>query len=99
MVKQIEDIWITYDLDENGFLEKEETMAFLEDYMSQHSTSQFNTNNFENVFKVIDKNKNGVIDRDEMKDFIKKLKAVEKSKNFTLKSDTKNPSREKEKAF
>lgn len=100
-MKEIEEIWMTYDVDDNGTLDKDETMAFLEDFMAQHSDNKFNTNNFDNVFKLIDKGGNGVIDRDELKDFIKKLKAVEKSKTFSLKNDKKGSKKqqEKEKAF
>ena len=72
--KCIDDIWKTYDKDNSGFLDKQETKVFVKNTLSEMGESaEFAEQDFEACFKEFDKDGNGTISKDEMKIFIKKV--------------------------
>ena len=72
--KCIDDIWKAYDKDNSGFLDKQETKAFVKNTLSEMGENgEFSDNDFEACFKEFDKDGNGTISKDEMKAFIKKV--------------------------
>ncbi len=72
--KCIDDIWKNYDKDNSGFLDKEETRAFVKNTLTEMGeTGDFGDTDFEACFKEFDKDGNGTISKDEMKIFIKKV--------------------------
>ena len=72
--KCIDDIWKTYDKDNSGFLDKEETKEFVKNTLTEMGENgEFSESDFEACFKEFDKDGNGTISRDEMKVFIKKV--------------------------
>ena len=72
--KCIDDIWKTYDKDNSGFLDKQETKQFVKNTLSEMGESgEFSEQDFEACFKEFDKDGNGTISKEEMKIFIKKV--------------------------
>ena len=72
--KCIDDIWANYDKDKSGFLDKNETKAFVKNTLSEMGENgEFSEADFEACFKEFDKDGNGTISKDEMKIFIKKV--------------------------
>ena len=72
--KCVEDIWLEYDVDDNGALDKEETKKFVKNTLSEMNDSgEFSTTDFEACFDEFDKDNNGTIEREEMAVFIKKV--------------------------
>lgn len=70
----IDDIWKNYDKDNSGFLDKDETKAFVKNTLTEMGESgDFGEGDFDACFKEFDKDGNGTISRDEMKIFIKKV--------------------------
>jgi Ca2+-binding EF-hand superfamily protein len=69
----VDDIWDRYDADQNGFLDYNETLNFTKDFMDQLGESGkkgISVDNFEKVFKLIDKDGSGQIDKEEMAMFV-----------------------------
>ena len=76
----IEKIWDQYDVDNSGYLDREETRAFIkesikggdlnngEDNQEENSMSE---KQFEACFRMIDEDDGGMITKDEMLEFIK----------------------------
>ena len=72
--KCIDDIWKNYDKDNSGYLDKQETKAFVQNTLSEMGENgEFSEGDFEACFKEFDKDGNGTISKDEMKIFIKKV--------------------------
>ena len=72
--KCVDDIWGTYDKDNSGALDKDETKEFVKNTMSEMGEGgEFSEGDFESCFKEFDKDGNGTISRAEMRDFIKKV--------------------------
>ena len=72
--KCIDDIWKTYDKDNSGYLDKQETKQFVKNTLSEMGENgEFSEADFEACFKEFDKDGNGTISKDEMKIFIKKV--------------------------
>lgn len=60
----IEKIWSTYDKDLSGYLDKEETRAFVTDFMQMQGLSeQFDDETFEQFFRDFDKDGSGQVER------------------------------------
>ena len=58
--KCIDDIWKTYDKDNSGFLDKEETKMFVKNTLSEMGENgEFSSADFEACFKEFDKDGNG----------------------------------------
>ena len=72
--KCVDEIWIKYDEDGNGFLDKQETKQFVKDTLCDMSDGgEFNDADFDECFTEFDKDGNGTIERDEMVFFIKRV--------------------------
>ena len=76
--KCVNDIWVEYDKDGNGFLDKEETKAFVRNTLAEMNDQQdIEDKDFEETFKEFDKDGSGTIEKDEMASFIKKVAGIE----------------------
>ena len=72
--KCVDDIWTKYDKDNSGFLDKEETKAFVKDTMEEMSDNgTWDNKEFEKCFQEFDKDGSGTIEKAEMTVFIKKV--------------------------
>ena len=70
----IDQIWATYDVDESGALDKEETKKFVQDTLGNlGSGDEFSDEAFAEVFATFDKDGSGTVEKDEMIVFIKQL--------------------------
>ena len=65
---EVEKIWITYDLDQNGVLDFPEVKVYLKKVCPHMPEDQLI-----HVFNRMDTNKNGTIDKEEMAVFVKEL--------------------------
>jgi Ca2+-binding EF-hand superfamily protein len=60
--KIIEEVWIRYDKDKNGYLNRKETREFLKKSLSDlHEGEKFSELKFAELFKEIDRNNSGTI--------------------------------------
>ena len=76
--KCVEEIWVKYDDDNNGFLDKNEAKQFVKDtLMDMSDEGAFNDTDFDECFKEFDKDGSGTIEKDEMVEFIKKVANLE----------------------
>ena len=76
--KCVNDIWAEYDKDGNGFLDKDETKAFVKNTLSEmNDSASIEDQDFEDTFKEFDKDNSGTIEKDEMAAFIKKVAGIE----------------------
>merc|ERR1712183_88178 len=77
IAKVVEDIWGTYDKDNSGALDKEETKQFVKDTLKEMAdgddNDEFNEEDFNKCFEEFDKDGSGTIEKDEMALFIKKV--------------------------
>ena len=64
------DIWAKFDKDRSGSLDKKETRLFMDDLMAQAGIEKINDKEFEAQYKKLDQNKDGIIQRDEMRAFL-----------------------------
>ena len=70
----VEDIWKTSDRDNNGFLDKVEMeKLFKRTLVELGETQEFTDGDFKTAFKEFDKNRDGRIQKEEMKIFILKM--------------------------
>ena len=72
----IDQIWATYDVDNSGALDKEETKKFVKKTLCDMEGSdggEFSEEDFDACFQEFDKDKSGTIEKDEMAIFIKKV--------------------------
>ena len=65
-------MWSNYDIDQDNALNKKEAKCFVNDIMSSVST-QFDQSEFNRVFKEMDADGNGMIEKDEMVQFLTKI--------------------------
>jgi Ca2+-binding EF-hand superfamily protein len=74
-------IWIEFDADKNGKLNRAETLKFINKLYKEQGIPEVMTAAFDKIFKTIDWNKDGFIQKKEMINFLKKMMAKEESKN------------------
>ena len=75
----IEKIWDQYDVDNSGYLDREETMAFIKESIKggdlnngeENQDKEMSEKQFEACFRMIDEDDGGMITKEEMLDFIK----------------------------
>ena len=81
----VDQIWNTYDVDKNGYLDKEETKKFVQETLGYlGSGEKFYQEAFDEVFAEFDKDKSGTVEKSEMLDFYRQLygyKSLESSEN------------------
>merc|ERR1712072_1580320 len=69
IAKVVEDIWGTYDKDNSGALDKEETKQFVKDTLKEMAdgddNDEFNEEDFNKCFEEFDKDGSGTIEKDE----------------------------------
>ena len=74
----VEDIWDEFDDDGNGYLDKEETLAFVKrQLLEMGESTEFSLLDFEACFKQHKDNDDGLVTKEEMIDFIGKVVGVE----------------------
>ena len=66
-------IWVNFDRDNSGELNKEETRLFLKSCLVDMQKSHYDESAFEEIFDQFDANHNGTIEKEEMTNFIKAL--------------------------
>ena len=64
--KQVEEVWAKYDTDGSGKLEKAEALTFLRDTFKQIFGSDQTDEQLESTFNMVDMNKNGAIEKEEL---------------------------------
>ena len=71
----IDQIWDTYDQDNSGALDKEETKKFVKDTLGNlgGGDGEFSDDAFDEVFGTFDKDNSGTVEKNEMVVFIKQL--------------------------
>ena len=70
----IDEIWNTYDVDNDGVMTDEEVEHFVKEYMPEFKPGFiFSQDLFVSIFKEIDEDDNSVVDRNELTEFIFKL--------------------------
>ena len=74
----VEDIWDDFDDDGNGYLDKQETLAFVKrQLLEMGESTDFSLLDFEACFKQHKDNDDGLVTKDEMITFISKVVGVE----------------------
>ena len=72
IAKCVDEIWSTYDKDNSGYLDKQETKAFVMDTLSDMADGAgFSDSDFDQCFGEFDKDGSGTIEKNEMVQFIK----------------------------
>ena len=70
----MDEIWNTYDVDNDGIMTREEVKHFIIEYMPEFKPGfKYSQSVFESLFNEIDDDGNGVVTRDELTEFIFKL--------------------------
>ena len=73
-MNSVNQIWVEYDDDENGWLDKEEMRAFVQDMLVECGLiTNYTDNDFERVFTQFDTDGDGKISKPEMLAFIKRV--------------------------
>ena len=71
-------MWDTYDIDDSGDLDKQETKKFVQDILGNiGSADELTQEDFDEVFATFDEDDSGTIEKEEMINFIKKLLGVQ----------------------
>jgi len=71
--------WNKYDHDRNGFLDKRETLKFLDNFLAQRGQPPCSTHQFNRFFAEFDVNCDDCISKNEMARFFKKFTAIPRS--------------------
>ena len=79
-LSEVEKIWILYDLDYNGELDFTETKAYLKEMAYPYLS--LSDDQLEEIFRSIDYDGSGTIDKMEMKLFVQKLMKEQKDLKF-----------------
>lgn len=78
----LDDLWVQYDTDMNGYLDEGEAKQFLEavvGVIQKDRAANYDSAKFDDLFKEFDEDENGYLTKAEMAQFIKK--AFKKAKN------------------
>lgn len=77
----VDEIWNTFDIDQSGALSKDEVRRFVIEYMPEFKLDfKFTEQEYEQLFKEVDLDGNGDIDKYEMAEFLTKI--LNNNKNF-----------------
>ena len=78
ITKCVDDIWLEYDKDCNGSLDKQETRRFMDDIFKEmgEEDAHFTDDEFNQYFKEFDQDNSGTIDKEEMSMFIKAITGI-----------------------
>lgn len=79
MRKCVDQLWVQYDTDGNGYLDRAETMRFVKDSMKEMGVSmeKLTDEDFEATFSEFDKDNSGTVEKQEMVAYMKKLVGLE----------------------
>ena len=79
MRKCVDQLWVQYDTDGNGYLDRNETMRFVRDSMKEMGVSmeKLTDEDFEATFSEFDKDNSGTVEKNEMVAYMKKLVGLE----------------------
>ena len=78
IAKCVDDIWVQYDVDNSGALDREETKQFVKKTLNDMDDSgEFSEEDFEACFREFDKDGSGTIEKNEMAIFIKKVAGLD----------------------
>ena len=69
--EQVHKIWVKYDINRSGALDKVETANFLKDFCASNGKPAPNMQTYTRFFIEFDKNRDGLISKQEMARFIK----------------------------
>ena len=70
----VEQIWLEYDKDGNGILDRDEMRLFIRDVLVECGLAKnYNEQDFAKVFQMVDEDGNGTICKKEMFKFVKKI--------------------------
>ena len=85
VVSEVEKIWILFDGDNNGSLDKEEITSYIK-FMAQ-PVLELSDENIDEIFTLIDLDKDGQIDKKEMEVFLKAMMMLQTNLTFKKSSD------------
>jgi len=72
----VDEIWLSYDADKNGRLDKREAKRFIQDTLRRVGEGDYILrDDFGKIFSIWDKDKSGTIEKPEMTEFFKKCLA------------------------
>lgn len=88
----INQIWPIYDVDQSGNLDQDETRRFVRQYMeaSGFDEAEFKEDIFIEMFNEFDEDGSGLIEKDEMYDFIAKISGKSQKKKKLRKNSRSN---------
>ena len=69
----VDELWDKFDVDKNGFLDDVEVKKLVEDLLFKQMGIEMSHEKFEMAFTILDKDKSGSIQKDELFDFYMKL--------------------------
>ena len=69
--QEVDEIWMKYDKNKNGVLDKEEAFAFLDDMMKEVTGQRPTQEEIESNFKILDEDGSGDVSKEETFKFIK----------------------------
>lgn len=75
--KIVQQVWFQYDVDRSGYLDKRETLRFLNDILAQHGRQQATLSMFNRFYAEFDLNGDGRISKTEMARFLRKFMGLE----------------------
>ena len=73
----IVELWEKYDADGNGYLDRNEAKMFVKDLMGQVPDDGFFKAMIDSVFREVDDDNSGTLDKAEMEDFLKKMTEID----------------------
>lgn len=85
VIAEVEKIWIMFDGDDNGKLDKEEITDYIK-FMAQ-PVLELSDAHINEIFKLIDLDKDGQIDKQEMEVFLKAMMVLQTNLTFKKSSD------------
>ena len=70
---KVDKIWANYDLDDNGFLDRDEMRSFMINMLaSMNMAENFNEESFRRLFDRFDVDGDGYVSRQEMRQFLER---------------------------
>lgn len=78
VVKTVNKIWHRYDSDRSGYLDKRETLRFLNDFLADKGKAPATKSLFNRFFDEMDQDGNNVLSKNEMARFVRKFLEDEK---------------------
>ena len=80
----IDEIWIKFDKDNSGYLDKQETRNFLKNILGSMGEREFSEDDFFRFFTEFDSDNNGIITKNEMRRFIVQVIGQKEASQMTI---------------